>query len=398
MARQAKKLNDVGIAQSSKDVKEIGRTIVGSGLDAIEKKYKNIENKDMETTPAEKEQGPDNHFNSDIYGEPNEKEGSEYDSVTRDVVSEKRIEELATKYGLSVDEINSIINPNVIDVDIPSLRDDVTYSDALARIDDDKNMQVDTEIWKLPVDGEQDEFGIEAGPFINPELQYETKKAIIAMEYKSYMEGYDKYTAGETDDMSDDTIKMYGDVQKSAQTEVDTYLEAREALYNMKDKLSDDAYNKLVKGLIETNPTISESIGKEFPDSEENKIMCPEFESVLNGPDVQKIPDFEHNIDPGFNPKIPRNPIYQKPDRYFPGNKQVIQIDKSNDDPSLLKSSSGNTFKNMLNDVTDKVTIAGKNVMDKADNVVDIVKQRGTEFDDMFKNNDASNELDGFSK
>lgn len=318
------------------------------------------------------------HFNSDIYGEPRKSDADAYARVTRSVVADNYIESLADQYNMSVDEINAILN------EIPMVPDkgmvvEMPDTDMLP----DKGMIVDN-------------------------------SDAIRKAYNEYMAGYDAYANGDSQGLSRQSISKYGKAMDAAQSEVDSYLEARESLNNTKDNLSVDAYNKLLGGLIETNPAISESIGMSFPESEESKIMCPHFESGLSGIDID-IPhepiaigpvEPENPINPSFpwnkqepTPKpMPYRPWLDGGDVIITGEPDYINPDGTNPGQGIEYKDAlydgSSSLKNALGKVTDKVSEFGQKITSSLDNVVNNKTNRGHEFDDIVDESSTDTQFD----
>ena len=317
----------------------------------------------------------DGHFDPAVFGNSNRKDSYVYDQVTRDVVAKNYMEKLAEENGMSVEDIEKILNEPVVENE--SNKEGIVYR-LLGEMKPENEAQADK---------------------IASILSKKVDKQSIRDKYNEYMQGYDEHVEY-INSLDSDVISMNTDYDTAidkAHQEIDTYIEAREAISGFKDRMSPEAYAKLESGLIESNHVIAKSIGEYFPDCSEGKFANPDKESGLSGIDfvtpyepIEIVPDDpEEPIVPSFPWDKPEPQYIQSP--YYPYLAQPGQMinydDKSNEGSSSLK--------NALGKVTDKVTEFGQKITSSFDKVVDNNKtNRGHEFDDIVAESSNDIQLD----
>lgn len=223
-----------------------------------------------------------NHvFDPDIYGPMKQgdltvvgKEQDVYQEAKTAVVKQHHMEELAVKYGMSVEEVQSLIEGAA-------------------------NME------KIEAEGN-------IGAFYMDE-----KQRALVQEHTEYMLGYHLYVESKDSVIPESSrqamglASKYEAVDEKAGLEVDAYLVARESFDKMKGNIPASAYDQMVNALINSNPAIAGVIAKHFPESTEQAIVgteVPSYESPTFGPGFgpSELPQFPN--DPGFSPYEPQTP------------------------------------------------------------------------------------------
>ena len=354
----------------------------------------------------------DGHFHPAVFGDSDRKDSYVYDQVTRDVVAKNYMEKLAEENGMSVEDIERILNESTVENESNK---EGTWSRFLGEIKPKNEAQAD-----------------EIASILGKKVDRQSIRDNIRDKYNEYMQGYDEHVeyinsldsavipmdktqqrtmlVNQALNINDD----YDTAIDEAHQEIDTYIEAREAISGLKDSMSPEAYAKLESGLIESNSVIAKSIGEYFPDCSEGKFANRDKESGLSGIDID-IPhepiaigpvEPENPINPSFpwnkqepTPKpmpyrpwldggdviITGEPDYINPDGTNPG--QVIEYKDA-----LYDGSS--SLKNALGKVTDKVSEFGQKITSSLDNVVNNKTNRGHEFDDIVDKSSTDTQFD----
>ena len=314
----------------------------------------------------------DGHFHPAVFGDSDRKDSYVYDQVTRDVVAKNYMEKLAEENGMSVEDIERILNESTVETD-----------SILCKLGEIKPKN----------EAQADEIASILGKKVDKQsIRDNIRDNNIRDKYNEYMQGYDEHVeyinSLDSDVIPKDT--EYDTAIDEAHQEIDTYIEAREAISGLKDSMPPEAYAKLESGLIESNPVIAKSIGEYFPDCSEGKFANRDKESGLSGIDI----DIPHESIPwDINPSLPLDkpesqpiPLPYHPYLTNPG--QVIEYKDA-----LYDGSS--SLKNALGKVTDKVAEFGQKITSSFDNVVDNNKtNRGHEFDDIVAESSNDIQLD----
>lgn len=320
----------------------------------------------------------DGHFHPAVFGDSDRKDSYVYDQVTRDVVAKNYMEKLAEENGMSVEDIERILNESTVENESNK---EGTWSRFLGEIKPKNEAQAD-----------------EIASILGKKVDKQSIRDNIRDKYNEYMQGYDEHVEyiNSLDLAVIPKDTEYDTAIDEAHQEIDTYIEAREAISGLKDSMSPEAYAKLESGLIESNSVIAKSIGEYFPDCSEGKFANRDKESGLSGIDID-IPHEPIAIGP-VEPENPINPSFHwdKPEPqpiplpYYP---YLTNPGQGIEYKDILYDGSS-SLKNALGKVTDKVSEFGQKITSSLDNVVNNKTNRGHEFDDIVDESSTDTQFD----
>lgn len=240
------KMVDKGIESNNDKLNELA-TSKHMSIDEVKEKTKQEFYKELGLPYPENQTLQFDIFDDDTFGKSRMSEKYIYDEVVRSVMSDNYVHKLARENNMTVDEVNNILQE-------PESSDSSNHIGCKSQ--DNSVLSHNTFLSKfkklMPVQSVLDD-----------------KQSKIRNAYNNYMNGYDKYKA-QVDAGATHSHRYYAADIHRANSEVKSYLEAREAIHDMKGNISNAAYNELNNSLIDSNSTIADTIGKYHPQSSEN--------------------------------------------------------------------------------------------------------------------------------